>query len=298
MKKIVLITGTSTGFGKLMTQTLAQAGHKVVAGMRGTTGKNAAVAQELAAWPNVNVVELDVTSDDSVQQAVADTLARHGRLDVLVNNAAMTGFGLLEAYSLDQIRAMLDVNLFGVLRTYQAVLPAMRAAKSGLVINLTSGASGFAVPFMGPYLISKFAVETATETLQDELRDYNIENVTIQPGVYPTEMNNGSKASINADRPDIVAAYGEAAAQQFNTIGASLFGKMTEFDMNPQVIADGVLALVEMPNGTRPLRYPLDAIAQGTDKEFIESRAAIKARWARNYGFSQPEETPVEAAAI
>ncbi|HEX8428331.1 SDR family oxidoreductase [Hymenobacter sp.] len=298
MKKIVLITGTSTGFGKLMTQTLAQAGHTVAAGMRGTTGKNAAVAQELAALPNVNVVELDITSDDSVQQAVADTLARHGHLDVLINNAAMTGYGLLEAYSLNQMRAMLDVNLFGVLRTYQAVLPAMRAAKHGLVINLTSGASGFAVPFMGPYLISKFAVETATETLQDELRAYNIENVTIQPGVYPTEMNNGSKTGINADRADIVAEYGDAATQHFNTIGAGLYGKMIEFDMNPQVIADGVLALLNMPDGTRPLRYPLDAIAQGTDKEFIESRAAIKAKWALNYGFGQPEETAVEAATV
>ncbi|WP_210521135.1 SDR family oxidoreductase [Hymenobacter terricola] len=283
MSKIILITGTSTGFGKLMTTTLAAAGHTVVASMRGSTGKNAAVAQELAALPNVEVVEMDVISDESVQRAVAQTLARHGRIDVLVNNAAVTGYGLVEAYSLDQVRAMFEVNFYGVLRTYQAVLPAMRQAKSGLIINITSGASGHTLPFMIPYLSSKFAVESLTEGIQEELRDYHIENVSIQPGVYPTEMNSGEKTGVNADKADIVAAYGEAAAEKFNAMGAGLFGKMVAYDMNPQVIADGVLDLVNMAAGTRPLRYPLDAIAEGTDKEFIDARAAIKAKWLTHY---------------
>ncbi len=283
MSKIVFITGTSTGFGKLMTATLSKAGHTVVAGMRGTTGKNAAVAQELAALPNVDVVELEVTSDASVQAAVAQTLSRHGRIDVLVNNAGVAGFGLVEGYSLDQIRQLFEVNFYGVLRTYQAVLPAMRKAKSGLIINLTTGASGHALPFMTPYMASKYAVETVTEGIQDELRDYNIENVTIQPGVYPTEMNNGTKAGINADRAGVVAEYGEAATEKFQAFGAGLFGKAAAFNMNPQTIADGVLVLVNMAPGTRPLRYPLDAIAQGTDVEFINARAEIKARWVAKY---------------
>ncbi|AXY74525.1 SDR family NAD(P)-dependent oxidoreductase [Paraflavitalea soli] len=285
MKKIIFITGTSTGFGKLMTITLSKAGHTVIAGMRGTTGKNAAVAAELAALPHVFVEEIDITSDDSVNQAISNTLAKHGRIDVLVNNAAVAGFGLLEGYSIDQVKNMLDVNLLSVLRTYQAVLPSMRAARNGLVINLTSGASGFTVPFMVPYLMSKFGVETITEGLQMELEQFGIENVTIQPGVYPTEMNNGSKPGINADRQDIVTAYGDIAAKQFEGMGQMLFGKMEEFKMDPQVIADGVLALVNMEKGTRPLRYPLDAVAQGADHEFVEARASIKAKWAANYGF-------------
>lgn len=286
MKKTVFITGTSTGFGKLMTVTLSKAGHTVIAGMRGTNDKNAVVAKELSALPNVDVVDIDITSDESVKNAISQSLAKHGKIDVLVNNAALSGFGLLEAYSLDQIRSMLDVNLFSVLRTYQAVLPSMRAAKNGLVINITTGASGFALPFMIPYMLSKFAVETVTEGLQDELKDYGIENVSIQPGVYPTEMNNGSKAGILADKPEIISEYGPAATEKFNNIGAGLFGKMADFKMDPQVIADGVLALVEMEKGTRPLRYPLDAIAQGTDVEFINARAEIKSRWAANYGFA------------
>jgi len=138
---------------------------------------------------------------------------------------------------------------------------------------------------MVPYLISKFGVETITEGVQDELRQFGIENVSIQPGVYPTEMNNGSKLGIHADKPEIASEYGEDATKIFNTLGKALFGKMAEFKMDPQVIADGVLALVNMKDGTRPLRYPLDAIAQGTDKEFIQNRADIKAKWSKNYGF-------------
>lgn len=285
MKKIIFITGTSTGFGKLMVQTLSKAGHTVIAGMRGTQDKNKAEAAELGALPNVDVVDIEITSDDSVNRAISNTLTKYGRIDVLVNNAAMAGFGLFEGYSLDQFKKMLDVNLFSVIRTYHAVLPAMRAAKSGLVINITSGASGFSMPFMIPYLTSKFGVETITEGLQDELKDYGIENVTIQPGVYPTGMTTGEKAPIGPDREDIIASYGDAAVNNFNAMGGAMFGKMAEFTPNPQMIADGVLALVEMQKGTRPLRYPLDIIAQGTDHDFINARADLKAKWRAKYGF-------------
>ncbi|WP_461109273.1 SDR family NAD(P)-dependent oxidoreductase [Spirosoma koreense] len=283
MPNVVFITGTSTGFGKLTALTLAKAGHIVVAGMRGVSTKNQAAAQELAALPNIEVVEIDVTDDASVQTAFAQVLAKYGHIDVLVNNAAVAGFGLLEGYSLDQIRAMFEVNFYGVIRTYQAVLPSMRQAKNGLIINITSGASGHTLPFMVPYLASKFGVETITEGLQDELSEYGIENVSIQSGVYPTEMNTGAKTGVNADKAGIVAEYGEAAAQKFNAIGQSLFGKMVEFKMNPQTIADGILALINMKKGTRPLRFPLDAIAQGTDQEFIDARAATKAKWLAAY---------------
>lgn len=285
MKKIIFITGTSTGFGKLMVQTLSKAGHTIIAGMRGTTTKNKVVAQELNALPNVEVTEIEITDDESVNTAIHNAINKYGKIDVLVNNAAMTGYGLLEGYSVAQFQKMMDVNLYSVLRTYQAVLPSMRAEKNGLVINITSGASGFTVPFMIPYLTSKFGVEAITEGLQDELKDYGINNVSIQPGVYPTEMNSGAKTGINADKEDVIAAYGNAATEKFNAIGTALFGKMADFKMDPQVIADGVLKLVEMEKGKLPLRYPIDAIAQGTDHEFINARADIKTKWAAKYGF-------------
>lgn len=283
MSQVIFITGTSTGFGKLTTITLSKAGHTVIAGMRDITGKNAQVANELSQLPNVDVVEIDITDDASVANAFSNMIAKYGKIDVLVNNAAVAGFGLLEAYSLDRIRQMFEVNFYGVIRTYQAVLPSMRAAGKGLIINITSGASGHTMPFMIPYLASKFGVESITEGLQDELTEFGIENVSIQPGVYPTEMNTGQKPGVNADKADVTEAYGDAATQKFNAIGTALFGKMQQFNMDPQVIANGILELIEMPAGTRPLRKPLDAIAQGTDIEFVETRAAIKAKWLAKY---------------
>lgn len=283
MSKVIFITGTSSGFGKLTTITLSNAGHTVIAGMRGVSGKNKETAEELSALPNVEVVEIDVTDDNSVSNAFQQTLSKYGKIDVLVNNAGVTGFGLLEATSIEQIRKMFEVNFYGVVRTYQAVLPSMRKEKKGLIINLTSGASGHTLPFMIPYLASKFGVESIAEGLQTELAQFNIENVTIQPGVYPTEMNNGSKQGIGADKPDVAVAYDPIATDMFNAIGTGLFGKMQEFGMNPQTIADGILELVSMQEGTRPLRFPLDAIAQGTDIEFINARAEIKEKWLAKY---------------
>jgi NAD(P)-dependent dehydrogenase (short-subunit alcohol dehydrogenase family) len=283
MTKTIFITGTSTGFGKLTAITLSKAGHNVIAGMRAVNGKNDLAAKELSSYPNIDVVEIDVTDDLSVQTAFEKVLHKYGSIDVLVNNAGLAGFGLVEAFSIDQIKNFFEVNFYGIIRTYQAVLPSMRKAKSGLVINLTSGASGHSLPFMGPYLASKFSVEAITESLQDELKQFNIENVTIQPGVYPTEMNNGVKTGNNADKPQVAKEYDPIASEMFAAIGAGLFGKMEQFNMDPQTIADGILELINMQDGTRPLRFPLDAIAEGTDIAFINSRAEHKALWLSKY---------------
>jgi NAD(P)-dependent dehydrogenase (short-subunit alcohol dehydrogenase family)/ketosteroid isomerase-like protein len=256
--------------------------------MRNTAGKNADAARELGGQANIDVTDIDVTDDASVKDAFARALSKYGHIDVLINNAAVSGFGLTEAFSLNQVRAMFEVNFYGVLRTYQAVLPAMRKQKDGLIINITSGASGHTLPFMVPYLASKFSVESITEGIQDELKEFGIENVSIQPGVYPTEMTTGVKTGVNADLEAVAAEYGPGATEQFEALGKALFGKMAEFKMDPQTIADGILELVNMKKGSRPLRFPLDAIAQGTDKEFIEARAAIKTKWAAAYAGVAP----------
>ncbi|SEK60789.1 SDR family NAD(P)-dependent oxidoreductase [Parapedobacter koreensis] len=288
--KVVFITGTSTGFGKLTAITLSKAGYTVIAGMRNTKGTNEKVAKELAALPHVEVVDMDVADDVSVSTAIEQALKKHGKIDVLVNNAGVIGFGLLEAFSIDRIRQLFEVNFYSVLRTYQAVLPSMRQQKSGLVINVTSGASGHTLPFMIPYLATKFSVESITEGLQDELKQFSIENVSIQPGVYPTEMSDGSKPGLHADKEEIIKAYDPIASEQLNAqFGGGLLAKMQEFNMNPQTIADGILKLIQMPDGTRPLRYPLDAIAGGTDLEFINARAEIKAKWLTHYGVKNPK---------
>jgi NAD(P)-dependent dehydrogenase (short-subunit alcohol dehydrogenase family) len=282
MSKVILITGTSSGFGKLTAITLAADGHCVIAAMRETKGKNLKAAIELSKVDNIEVVEIDVTSDQSVDNAFTYVLKRYGKIDVLVNNAAVTGFGIAEAHTLDVFRRMFETNFYGVLRTYFAVLPAMRAAKCGLIINLSTGASGFSVPYMIPYMSSKFAMETLVEGIDSELRDFGIENVSIPCGVYPTGM--ADKGGFNADKPEITVKYKDFD-KRMASLGKALFGKMEEFQMNPQTIADGIKNLVDMQEGSRPLRYPLDAVAQGTDEEFISAKAKIKRKWAVKYGF-------------
>lgn len=113
MSKTIFITGTSTGFGKLTAITLANAGHTVIAGMRDTNGRNKAVAEELSAIANIEVAEIDITNDASVATAFDQVLGRHGKIDVLVNNAAVSGFGLLEAFSIDQIKKCLRLIFMG-----------------------------------------------------------------------------------------------------------------------------------------------------------------------------------------
>jgi len=282
MSKVILITGTSSGFGKLTAITLAADGHCVVAAMRDIKGKNSQAAQELSQIDNIEVVEMDVSNDESVTDAFAYILKRYGKIDVLVNNAAVTGFGIAEAHSLDVYRGMFETNFYGVLRTYFAVLPAMRAAKCGLIINLSTGASGFSLPYMVPYMASKFAMETLVEGIDSELRDFGIENVSIPCGVYPTGM--ADKGGFNGDKLEITAKY-KYFDKRMENLATSLFGKMEAYKMDPQTIADGIKKLVDMQKGSRPLRYPLDAIAQGTDEEFISAKAKIKRKWAAKYGF-------------
>lgn len=282
MSKIILITGTSSGFGKLTAITLAADGHCVIATMRDTKSKNAAVALELSKIDNIEVVEMDVTSDQSVDNAFTYILKRYGKIDVLVNNAAVTGFGVTEAHSLDVFRRMFETNFYGILRTYFAVLPSMRAAKCGLIINLSTGASGFSLPYMVPYMSSKFAMETLVEAIDSELRDFGIENVSVPCGIYPTGMVD--KGGFNADKPEVTVEYKDFDKRKAS-LSKALFGKMEEFAMNPQTVADGIKKLVDMQKGSRPLRYPLDAIAQGTDEEFISAKAKIKRKWAVKYSF-------------
>jgi short-subunit dehydrogenase len=112
---------------------------------------------------NVEVVEMDITNDDSVNNAVEQVLKKYGQIDVLVNNAGVAGFGLFESTSLENMKGLFDVNLFGVVRTYQAVLPSMRKHKSGLIINISSGFGIFASPFVVPYQMGKFWLEALTE---------------------------------------------------------------------------------------------------------------------------------------
>jgi NAD(P)-dependent dehydrogenase (short-subunit alcohol dehydrogenase family) len=284
MSKNILITGTSSGFGKLMVLTLSQEGHSIIAAMRNTTTKNAAVAQELAALPNVEVVEMDITSDESVNQAITSTIQKYGHLDVLVNNAGITGFGIVEATSIAQMKKLFEVNLFGVVRAYQAVLPSMRAHKSGLIINISSGFGVVATPFVVPYQMTKFALEALTEGIRDEVKGYGIETVSVLPGPFPTEI--GAKAaSFGPDRPEVLAAYGPATQTALEQFGGIMEGKITEYGMDAQEVADTVSRLIEMKDGTRPFQTTVNRMTADLEQEYADSKLPFKAIWMERMGW-------------
>jgi NAD(P)-dependent dehydrogenase (short-subunit alcohol dehydrogenase family) len=190
MKKTVLITGCSSGFGKAAARLFAREGWNVIATMR-----RPGEVQELAGLPNTFVTRLDVQDRASIAAAVEAGQARFGRIDVLVNNAGFGLFGLFESTPREKILEQFEVNVFGVMDVTRAVLPHFRLNRSGLILNVGSGAGVFALPMISLYCATKFALEGFTESLSYELASQNISVKMIEPGgVVSTEFGRRSAA--------------------------------------------------------------------------------------------------------
>jgi len=255
--KVILITGTSSGFGNLTAKTLAIDGHKVYATMRDSEGKNADSAKELNSTDNIKVLDLDVTDDNSVRETVKKIIEAEGKIDVVVNNAGISGSGLTEAYTIEQAKQMFDVNTLGPMRVDRAVLPQMRKQKSGLIIQISSVVGRVVFPYFGAYIASKFAVEAIAQTYSMELQPLGIDSVIIEPGAYPTEL---FSKMIGPKDKDVLSEYGEMAKapeQMFKSMGEMFKGPDAP---KPQLIADAVKKLVDMEAGKRPLRTVVDTM--------------------------------------
>jgi len=177
---VVLVTGASSGNGRATAMLLAQRGYRVF----GTSRQPA----QSPPVPGVELLELDVRSDESVRACVTAVLDRTGRLDVLVNNAGYELAGALEETSLEEARAQFDTNFFGVVRMVKAALPSMRQRRSGRIVNVSSLAGLSVIPFMGMYSASKFALESFGETLRLEVQPFGIHVSHIETGFLNTPM--------------------------------------------------------------------------------------------------------------
>jgi len=251
-EKVVLITGTSSGFGRLIAVTLARKKYRVFATMRDIKGRNTKVAREIAELAkheslSLQTLELDVTSDSSVERAVSKVVLECGRLDVLVNNAGYGVMDLAETVTTAQAQRQFDTNFFGVLRMNRAVLPAMRRQKSGLLLHVGSGAGRLVIPGMGLYCASKFAMEALAEVYRYELASQGIDSVVIEPGAYATPIMAKLERGEDSKRK---TGYGEMAE-----VPQKLKTKIGSSRGNPQEIADAVLQIIETPAGQRQLRY-------------------------------------------
>lgn len=192
MRKTILITGASSGIGKATAIYFQGKGWNVVATMRNTKD-----GEELSSLENVQVVRLDVTDAESIQQAIDQALKTFGTIDVLVNNAGYGNGGPLEAVPMENFRHQFEVNVFGLVETIKAVLPTMRKNKSGTIVNISSIGGRVTLPFFSPYHGTKWAVEGITEALQYELNPIGIKVRIVEPGAIKTDFAGRSLDFIN-----------------------------------------------------------------------------------------------------
>lgn len=250
--KNVVITGSSSGFGFLAAEAFAAHGYRVWATLRDSATRNADKAGHLEALSDeIRVLDMDVTDSGSVDGAIHAVVAEDGGVDVLVNNAGVMYVGHTEAYSVEQAHRQMDVNYYGMIRVTQAVLPHMRRAGAGLIINNSSVAGRVAWPYMGTYSATKFAVEAYSQALRFEMAPFGVDVALVEPGPFPTSLIN----SISPEaRTEVIEQYGELGAVPSQML--AYFGDFLQSDEAPdnQLVVDAYLALADAAPGTRPTR--------------------------------------------
>jgi len=241
MKKTVLITGASSGFGREAVKLFVAKGWNVIATMR-SPEKEA----ELAGLNGVLVTRLDVTDKSSIQEAVQAGIRTFGAIDVLVNNAGYGAFGALEAAPEEVIRQQFEVNLFGLIEVTKAVLPGMRGRKSGVIVNVSSIGGRLTFPFSTLYHATKFAVEGLTESLQYELEPLGIRLKIVEPGGYKTNFAGAS-----------MSLYGAGGLDGYQARFDRFLGRLDSWPMSENIgeVADVIYEAAS--DGTEKLRYPV-----------------------------------------
>jgi NAD(P)-dependent dehydrogenase (short-subunit alcohol dehydrogenase family) len=274
MKSIILITGASSGFGRLTSEALAKAGHIVYASMRGTKGKNAGRVEEVAAFSkehgvDLRTVELDVQSQDSVDAAVAQVIAETGRIDVVVHNAGHMMFGPAEAFTPEQFAQQYDVNVLSTQRVNRAVLPHMRGQKKGLVVWVSSSSTaGGTPPYLSPYFAAKAAMDSIAVQYSRELSRWGIETSIIVPGAFTGGTNHFSHSGSPADEARL-AEYEAGPYSGFGEQVQKAFAEIVPADADVSLVADAIVDVVAAPFGKRPFRVHIDPTQDGAEVGFM-----------------------------
>lgn len=268
----VLITGASRGIGFETALVFARAGHSVIATMR-----NPSKYPELSEIIDqeklpVQIQVMDVNSDESVKDCFRQIYEQHGFIDVLINNAGIEKHGSIEELDLDDFRLVMETNYFGVLRCMKAVVPHMRQAKKGCVINIASVAGKISNPPLSPYAPSKFALEALSEAFAAEMKNFGVRVYIVEPGIINTDM----AQDISQD---------EHSEYRHLHRFAAMFRASLQNPTSPSVIAQGMLDLVE--GDSEVLRHPMgpDALPflewrnSMTDEEWIAWSAMDDEPW-------------------
>lgn len=286
MNNVILVTGASTGIGRLTALSLAAAGHIVYASMRDIAGRNAAHVRELRDWAFANghdlrAVELDVLSQQSADAAVKTIVAEQGRLDVVVHNAGHLVIGPAEAFTPEEMTRVFDTNVFGAQRVNKAALPVLRDQQSGLLLWVSSSTTrGGYPPFMGPYVAAKAAMDSLAVTMSYELARFGVETSIVVPGAFTSGTAHFPNAGKPADART-AAAYARYDGLM-DQVGAKLSALMPP-DADPQAVADDIARIVALPAGARPFRSVIDFLNDGA-AEVTEVAERVREQFAHRIG--------------
>ncbi|ODP34554.1 SDR family oxidoreductase [Pandoraea sp. ISTKB] len=273
MSKIILITGASSGFGRLSAEALARAGHTVYASMRNTTGRNAPVVEQMADFAKRNgadlrTVDMDVQSQASVDAAVARVIADTGRIDVVMHNAGHMVFGPAEAFTPEQYAQLYDVNVLSAQRVNRAVLPQLRAQGQGLLVWVSSSSSaGGTPPYLAPYFGAKAAMDAIAVQYARELSRWGIETSIIVPGAFTHGTNHFAHSTTPADQAR-VAEYEAGPYAGFGEQVQKAFAEIVPEDADASLVAEAIVKVVDTPFGKRAFRVHIDPSEDGADVGF------------------------------
>jgi NAD(P)-dependent dehydrogenase (short-subunit alcohol dehydrogenase family) len=271
--QIVIVTGASSGFGRLSANAVAHGGHTVYAAMRETAGRNAPQARDVEAYAHeegvdLRAIELDVGSQTSVDRAIADIIAEHGRIDVVVHNSGRTAFGPAEAFTPEQFADLYDTSVLSTQRVNRAALPHMRRRGGGLLIWVSSsGTAGGTPPYLSPYFAAKAAMDAIAVQYARELARWGIETSIVVPGAFTRDTNHLASAEEPADHVRATEyATGPTAGLDKETRAA--FSQIVPHEADPGAVAGAIAGLVDTPFGERPFRIHVDPTDDGAAVAF------------------------------
>jgi NAD(P)-dependent dehydrogenase (short-subunit alcohol dehydrogenase family) len=267
---VILITGASTGIGNLTAKALAADGHTVYASMRDAAGRNAAHAQELLDLAQrdeveLRVIDLDVQSQASADQAIASILEDAGQLEVVIHNAGHLYVGYVEAFTAEDVARLFDINVLGAQRVNRAALPHMRKRRAGTLLYVGSTTTVSVPPFLGPYVASKFAFDAIAMTTSYEVSQFGIETTIVMPGAFTQGTEHFPNASHTNDQA-ITAAYSalDPLVERNEEATASLSDPAVDAD--PAAVATEISRILSLPIGEKPFRSVVDFTQSHVDR--------------------------------
>lgn len=268
MEKVILVTGSSSGFGEMTSYALANAGYTVYASMRDTGGRNAQKVAKARAFAEttgkkLKTVELDVLDEGSVELAVKRIIDQEGQVNVVVHNAGHMTLGPAEAFTPEQYAGQYDVNVIGTQRVNRAALPHMRRARSGLLLWVSStSVRGGTPPYLAPYFAAKAAMESLAMSYAGELVRWGIETTIVAPGVFSHGTNHFANSGTAADKL-VAAQYSEGPTRTLEAEVARGHEAVQPAESDPEDVARAIVAVVGLPNGKRPLHVTVDPADMG-----------------------------------